>query len=712
MDDAVLESQAPILSGNDSEPDCQSDRHDPRTSGVFHVWTGLLRALTAAGILIVTASVAVAFRYVYSTASVDPGTRKGVRVLMSPFEPLVASADEGVGSVVTPKGFHTSGTLQRAHSAGHSLLNVTLVPTRNSELKTYPVSESGPIKESRRCFQSFVPPSTPKVATGNNGISLQDVCISSTTKRGGPHVFLIGDWGGIWSPGLNKPVTADSRGEKSKAKHRQFLAGVDEFAQLRVANAMRQRADLKRPDYVLNVGDNFYWGGLVGHCGTPVDHHLTTPGHQWANVYESVYHGPGLDAVPWLGVLGNHDYGGFAFTSAWDQLIAYTYTGGPNSTGRWITPAQYWKSKVLYDDFSVDYFFVDSNYFGAFAPVDIVEHNMCSGTHNKKTDSCGANLRPSSLQDCHPYFEGLWKEQLRWLEKHLEASSADWQIIVTHFPPFFAAQEWDRLTWKYGIDLLVAGHVHSQSMHVQQGRQLNYIISGGGGGITSEGTPDKDGHDDEYGFVDLTLSKSMIQIEMISHGGQLRNASIIAPRRPFSDAVVAILKPTTPKAPTRKPTARATETSLPITPAGDAEVHTESNPIFGSEAAIRADGITIRRSEKFVLVQLRGGTILLMAFNQRFVTIDLHGFVWANVTRAGIRGRFLITAQKDSSSTFRTFRGQLLSTFPDGSIHALSNTTARANHTFYIVPTERRSTVAIRAANGRYLSAHAVPPSE
>merc|ERR1712066_434268 len=50
-----------------------------------------------------------------------------------------------------------------------------------------------------------------------------------------------------------------------------------------------------------------------------------------------------------------------------------------------------------------------------------------------------------------------------------------------------------------------------------------------------EGLPRVDGNDDQYGFFDVTISKSAIKLEGISHGGILRSTTVIAPRvRPTS----------------------------------------------------------------------------------------------------------------------------------------------------------------------------------
>eukprot|EP00913_Durusdinium_trenchii_P014077 g13216.t1 len=79
---------------------------------------------------------------------------------------------------------------------------------------------------------------------------------------------------------------------------------------------------------------------------------------------ESWYHGP-LDNLQWLGVLGNHDWGGWHYLAAWDQVIAYTW-GAPGSKWRWFQPALYYKTRAIYEQldsdeegFMIDYFFVD-----------------------------------------------------------------------------------------------------------------------------------------------------------------------------------------------------------------------------------------------------------------------------------------------------------------------------------------------------------------
>jgi len=389
------------------------------------------------------------------------------------------------------------------------------------------------------CPDNFWPPPAPFKATDHNGVALQDTCFPGRGPNRTNHVFVIGDWGGVLTDkGLNP---ADKRSKKF-VNHRAFVFGADDWAQQKVAGQMAKRALVHEPDYVLNVGDNFYWGGVGTYgtygngngavCGaTPPN--VAQPSLQFQRIFEDVYKGPGLDAKKWLGVLGNHDYGGWKFTAAWDQAIGYTW-----SSQRWMTPAQYWSAKVWYSDFSVDYYFLDTNVADAFTPGSDDSHNVCSLAHNDQNVGCKAT-GPASLWDCPKWFAKLWADQLDWVEERLEHSTAEWQIVVTHFPPMFMLLNFTNLQAKYGIDLFITGHTHKQEVHGEDEEPafLNgcpYIISGGGGGITSEGLPSATGDDDMYGFMDLTLSKEEIRIEAISHGGQLRVTKLIHPRLPIT----------------------------------------------------------------------------------------------------------------------------------------------------------------------------------
>jgi hypothetical protein len=374
------------------------------------------------------------------------------------------------------------------------------------------------------CSTQFtVPEKPPYLVTEYNGHEMKDLCVFGT---GPHHVFAIGDWGGIIRMKGQLPITADKRSDLFPFFQRKMVFGVDDSAQLRVADVMEKFAGLHKPAYILNVGDNFYWAGVKGHCGGPP---VETPSPaQFRDVYEKVYTGA-LEGIRWLGVLGNHDYGGYYMIPAWEKNVGYTWSQGPD--GRWLTPALYWSQRVQYPEskFAVDYIFVDTNPTEAWWPTENQDHNICSKFHNPVDASCSPQ-GPASVRECHSWFLGLWFKQWEWLNNRLTvaAKRSSWQVIVTHFPAKWYTEAWDCLSDRYGIDLHVAGHIHHQRVYAGDD-PLNFIkggtcsiVTGGGGGITSEGIPSYSGNDDQYGFMDLEVTPDYIQVNAISHGGVVR----------------------------------------------------------------------------------------------------------------------------------------------------------------------------------------------
>mmetsp|Transcript_68805 Transcript_68805/g.143695 ORF Transcript_68805/g.143695 Transcript_68805/m.143695 type:complete len:617 (+) Transcript_68805:129-1979(+) len=417
-----------------------------------------------------------------------------------------------------------------------------------------------------------VPPKTPMSYKGRSWPTLK---YPGTQEM---HIFAIGDWGGMDGslnpPEGRTPIVAYTWGvrpgpsvfprtrwdlfhEELLCSHKEFIAcfntmgkgegcpascgfveGVDTQPQQLVASAMKERAAQKDPSFFLNVGDNFYWGGIEKTCGTPMGQISWTAHHQFNQIYENVYQGPGLSGKPWLSVLGNHDWGGRVFNNGWDQQIAYTY-----ASERWVMPAVYYMVPVEYpdQDFSVDIYFVDSNFNDAQEPSKDPEHNMCGAKHNPADADCTVMDGPASIESCPQYFADLWTEQKVWLRKKMPESQADWQIMVTHFPCGEDGENqafYRELHVQHGLDLLITGHRHDQELWLPSMTWKNFMggltcfVTGGGGGITSEGTPDPSNQtnwygEGQYGFYDLTINKTMIYIQSINYTGEvLLNATV------------------------------------------------------------------------------------------------------------------------------------------------------------------------------------------
>jgi len=330
------------------------------------------------------------------------------------------------------------------------------------------------------------------------------MCIDKTEA----HFFGIGDWGGDQGGGhtWENPGKYEKRGARVGGDD-----GPDEMAQLYVAREMKTLARSADPDFVLNAGDNFYPGGVgdpySNSCG---EEQANRPADQiWRDRFESVYSGPGLDGKPWLSVLGNHDYGGISYETAWDAQIFHTW-----DSNIWRMPGQFWSQRVQYRGFSVEIYMLESNYQDALPPGGDPGRNICQDPAGTNPDCWGLNV-----DSCFQHFAGAWTASLDMLEDHLSKTDADWKIINTHYPgPSIAGDpRIQNLNSLYGIDLIFTGHAHYQGHGVE--KDIPWIISGGGGGVTSDITPDINGHDSSYGFVDFTVNKDSLKFELRSWGG-------------------------------------------------------------------------------------------------------------------------------------------------------------------------------------------------
>lgn len=314
-----------------------------------------------------------------------------------------------------------------------------------------------------------------------------------------------------------------------------FAEGVDDRAQLLVAEKMKERASWADPKFILNVGDNFYWGGIAKRCGHPMNSIHPATRHQFDTIFEQVYRGPGLDGKPWLSVLGNHDWGGRMFTAGWDQQIAYTW-----ASERWLMPAAYWHQRVNFPGFSADIFMVDTNHLDAWEKTVDGEHNICGEEFNEEGASCASAGGPENVDACSGWFAAQWQRQKQWLYDGLNKSEATWQIIVTHFPCDEEAYFWRELHERSGLDLLVTGHRHDQELHPANSGSLGGLtcfVTGGGGGITSEESPlpwtPTHGWRNvgtQYGFFDMTISKTQIKVESIDYKGNIVDTTIVYPK--------------------------------------------------------------------------------------------------------------------------------------------------------------------------------------
>jgi len=371
----------------------------------------------------------------------------------------------------------------------------------------------------------------PKSPTEYNGATWPEGCIDANEGN----FFVIGDWGGEFKMGRVSPFRWLKR---SSSNH------IDRKPQQMVADRMKETALINPPSFVVNVGDNFYPAGVSRYCDSRFPWTDAKISFQFRSVFEHMYKGPGLSDKEWFGVLGNHDYGGHKYDQGWIQSIYYTWVGK-----RWTTPAQYYMRTVRFQEYTADFFFIDSNVANAYPPGNPT--GTCSSKHSKK--SCARNnpTGPTDPQDCYRFFQKLWADQKAWLEEKLSQSTARWQILVMHHPPEYFAGYFFELAARHGIDMFLVGHVHTQTRHYGGPGTTALIVSGGGGGICSEGLPNKQGWDDQYGFVDVKITHDFLEVRMHSHGGDdgatiIRSTTYVHPRpRAFGPVSLATLEQNT-----------------------------------------------------------------------------------------------------------------------------------------------------------------------
>lgn len=176
---------------------------------------------------------------------------------------------------------------------------------------------------------AFTPKSKPEKPTNVqalNGVEWPSVCIGESTSK----FFTIGDWGGVCGWGNQnvckkgvKPAMCScgpdcgDEGKPCPMPNRPggaYNKDIDGIAQRLVSDRMLARQqDLKKAGtparFILNVGDNFYPGGIDTHCGHDDESATIVQFQQgWKDMYTD-----DLQELEWWSVLGNHDYGGVCY---------------------------------------------------------------------------------------------------------------------------------------------------------------------------------------------------------------------------------------------------------------------------------------------------------------------------------------------------------------------------------------------------------------
>jgi hypothetical protein len=222
------------------------------------------------------------------------------------------------------------------------------------------------------------------------------------------------------------------------------------------------------PDFIITTGDNNYPDGTA----QTIDKNIGQYYHEFIHPYTGAY-GPGATTNRFFPSLGNHD---------WHTTNAQPY---------------------------VDYFTLPGNeryYDFVWGPV-----------HFFAVDSEGVEPDGNTSMSI----------QATWLQNRLAVSSAPWQLVYMHHPPYSSSSahgSTPELQWPYaawGADVVLAGHDHTYERILQDG--ILYFVNGlGGNNIYAFGTPlpgSQVRYNDDYGAMLVEASESQIVFQFIARTG-------------------------------------------------------------------------------------------------------------------------------------------------------------------------------------------------
>ncbi|XP_037273882.1 tartrate-resistant acid phosphatase type 5 isoform X2 [Rhipicephalus microplus] len=216
--------------------------------------------------------------------------------------------------------------------------------------------------------------------------------------------------------------------------------------QRNLAKTMAVVAAAKRIDFVVSLGDNFYFRGV-----------RSVDDRRFKRTFEDVYSAPSLQ-VPWLILAGNHDHDGNV-----SAQIEYS-----KRSKRWHFPSYYYKKTYQIPG-------------AANQTMDILMLDtvlLCGNTDPEDEESQPVNRN-----------EALYNRQFRWIDKNLAESKSRYVLVAGHYPIYSACshgttkcleRDLDPLLQKYRVNAYLAGHDHDLQ-HIRPERlgwKVEYFISG------------------------------------------------------------------------------------------------------------------------------------------------------------------------------------------------------------------------------------------
>lgn len=231
--------------------------------------------------------------------------------------------------------------------------------------------------------------------------------------------LAVGDWGGVPYPPYITPV------EKATAQE------------------MGRIADQMGADFVLALGDNFYYTGVDS---------VDSP--RFKDTFESVYTAKSLN-IPWYVLAGNHDHAG-------DVRAQIEYS---HKSSRWRFPYYYYE---------LNFRIPNTDKTLSIIMLDTVM--LCGNCDDFEDEKPRGPLRAVDAN-----------RQLTWLQSRMKRSKADFLLVAGHYPVWSVSEHGPTecllrrlhpLLVKHNATAYFCGHDHNLQYIEERG--VGYVVSGAG----------------------------------------------------------------------------------------------------------------------------------------------------------------------------------------------------------------------------------------
>ncbi|XP_076825505.1 tartrate-resistant acid phosphatase type 5-like [Clavelina lepadiformis] len=233
------------------------------------------------------------------------------------------------------------------------------------------------------------------------------------------NMIVMGDWGGIPIYPYYSPF------------------------ELACAKEMMSKAKLHNTDFVVALGDNFYYDGVTDEFDP-----------RFQNTFEKVFSDESFLDTPWFILAGNHDHRGNITAQ-----IAYS-----KRSHRWNFPQLWYNIEVQRPDMNITIVMIDTV-------------TLCGNTLSDSDEG-----QPSGIFD-----QRLASDQLAFIEDSIKDNKNHYVLVAGHFPVWSVAEHGPTqclveklkpLLEKYGVSAYFSGHDHNLQHIRESGSPVEYFVSG------------------------------------------------------------------------------------------------------------------------------------------------------------------------------------------------------------------------------------------